>query len=122
MGLVVLWHVGSSRTRDRTRVPCIGRWIFNHCATREVPISFHDNIELENTESYYLHVSVLFRIHFFKGKFYLVKYNTIIDFYFDPDIVGNIMILDNMEWTLWGYNCLLFKSCTEYVSVYSYKI
>ena len=31
-------HVGSSRTRDRTRVSCIGRWIPNYCATREVPI------------------------------------------------------------------------------------
>ena len=25
----------SSRTRAQTRVPCIGRWILNHCATRE---------------------------------------------------------------------------------------
>ena len=23
--------------RARTHVPCIGRWILNHCATREVP-------------------------------------------------------------------------------------
>ena len=30
-------HVGSSRTRARTRVPCIGRQILNHCATREAP-------------------------------------------------------------------------------------
>ena len=37
MGLVAPRHVGSSRTRARTRVPCIGRWIPNHCATREVP-------------------------------------------------------------------------------------
>ena len=35
-GLVALQHVGSSRPRGRTRVPCIGRWILNHCATREV--------------------------------------------------------------------------------------
>ena len=28
-------HVGSSRTRARTLVPCIGRRILNHCATRE---------------------------------------------------------------------------------------
>ena len=34
-GLVALRHVGSSRTRDQTRVPYIGRWILNHCATRE---------------------------------------------------------------------------------------
>ena len=35
MGLVAPWHVGSSQTRARTRVPCIGRQILNHCATRE---------------------------------------------------------------------------------------
>ena len=31
------WHVGSSQTRARTRVPCIGRQTLNHCATREAP-------------------------------------------------------------------------------------
>ena len=36
-GLVAPRHVGSSQTRARTRVPCIGRWILNHCATREAP-------------------------------------------------------------------------------------
>ena len=36
-GLVALQHVGSSPTRARTRVPCIGRRILNHCATREAP-------------------------------------------------------------------------------------
>ena len=29
--------MGSSQTRARTRVPCIGRWILNHCTTMEVP-------------------------------------------------------------------------------------
>ena len=29
--------VVSSRTRDPTRVPCIGRWILNLWTTREVP-------------------------------------------------------------------------------------
>ena len=33
--LVAPQHVGSSQTRARTRVPCIGRQILNHCATRE---------------------------------------------------------------------------------------
>ena len=28
-GLVAPWHVGSSQTRDRTCVPCIGRQILN---------------------------------------------------------------------------------------------
>ena len=36
-GLVALWHVGSSQTRARTRVPCIGRRILNHCVTKEAP-------------------------------------------------------------------------------------
>ena len=35
MGLVALRHVGSSRTRARTHVPCIVRRILNHCTTRE---------------------------------------------------------------------------------------
>ena len=34
-GSVAPWHVGSSWTRAWTRVPCIGRWIPNHCCTRE---------------------------------------------------------------------------------------
>ena len=39
-GLVAPRHVGSSWTRARTRVPCIGRGILNHCATREVPSKY----------------------------------------------------------------------------------
>ena len=38
MGLAAPWHAGSSQTRARTRVPCIGRQILNHCATREALI------------------------------------------------------------------------------------
>ena len=34
-GLVAPRHVGSSQTRARTRVPCVGRQILNHCATME---------------------------------------------------------------------------------------
>ena len=34
-GLVAPRQVGSSQTRARTHVPCIGRQILNHCATRE---------------------------------------------------------------------------------------
>ena len=36
MGLVALWHVGSSWSRDRTPIPCVGRLILIHCATRDV--------------------------------------------------------------------------------------
>ena len=38
MGLVAPQHMGSSWTRDQTHVPCVGRQILNHCATREVPL------------------------------------------------------------------------------------
>ena len=34
-GPVAPRHVGSSQTRARTRVPCIGGRTLNHCATRE---------------------------------------------------------------------------------------
>ena len=37
MGLVAAGYVGSSRTRDRTRVPCIGRLILIHSASGEHP-------------------------------------------------------------------------------------
>ena len=40
MGLVAPQHVGSSRTRVQTRVPCIGRWILTHFAPREAPLGF----------------------------------------------------------------------------------
>ena len=36
LGLVVPQHVGSSRTRDRTYVPCIGRQILNYWITSKI--------------------------------------------------------------------------------------
>ena len=38
-GLVAVWHVESSQTRDWTRVPCIGRQILTHCITQELLFS-----------------------------------------------------------------------------------
>ena len=40
MGLVVMQLVGSAQTRDRTHVPCIGRWILIHCTNKEVLFLF----------------------------------------------------------------------------------
>ena len=37
MVLVAPWHVESSQPRDRTPVPCTGRWILDHWTTRRVP-------------------------------------------------------------------------------------
>ena len=38
-GRVAPRHVVSSQTRARTHIPCIGRQILNHCATREALLS-----------------------------------------------------------------------------------
>ena len=35
-GSVALWHVESPRTRNWIHVPCLGRQIIIHCATREI--------------------------------------------------------------------------------------
>ena len=44
MDLAAPRHVGSSWTRARTHVPCIGRQILNHCTIREAPLSFLKDI------------------------------------------------------------------------------
>ena len=44
-GPVAPRHVGSSQTRARTRVPCIGRQTLNHCATREaLAVVFYQDV------------------------------------------------------------------------------
>ena len=43
-GPVAPRHVGSSQTRARTRVPCIGRQTLNHCATKEAPKHLLQNL------------------------------------------------------------------------------
>ena len=35
--ILFIFIFGCVEPRARTRVPCIGRWILNHCATREAP-------------------------------------------------------------------------------------
>ena len=47
-GPVAPRHVGSSQTRARTCVPCIGRRILNHCATREALIHFSSTVNTRN--------------------------------------------------------------------------
>ena len=56
VGSVALRHVGSSWTRVRTHVPCIGRQILNPWTTREVPEYISDCwtviIQTENEKSF----------------------------------------------------------------------
>ena len=56
-GLAAPRHVGSSQTRDRTHVPCIGRWILNHCTTREVPLCLISTVQQSDSV---IHVYILF--------------------------------------------------------------
>ena len=66
-GLLVLWPVGSSRARDWTSVPCTGRWIPNHCATREVPLHFLKaslNTKIPATIKLTFNLQVLNIVHF----------------------------------------------------------
>ena len=49
-GLVAPRHVGSSRIRDRTRVPCIGRRVLDHYATGEVPTVYFKDIYILHRE------------------------------------------------------------------------
>ena len=58
-GLVAPRHVGSSQTRARTRVPCIGRRILNHCTTREVQVAHCFNLHFPDDicqTSLHLHI------------------------------------------------------------------
>ena len=64
---VALWHVGSSQARARTHVPCTGRQILNHCATREARKEFLNFgfglfvADIQNTIDFYL--DLVFCIH-----------------------------------------------------------
>ena len=53
-GLAAPRHVKSSRTSDRTGVPCIARWILNHWTPRKAPT--HKSLDLVN-ESNFGHLS-----------------------------------------------------------------
>ena len=43
MDLVIPQHVGSSQTKDSTRVPCIDKQILNQWNTREIQLIFLAN-------------------------------------------------------------------------------
>ena len=67
-GLVALLHVGSSRARYWTCVPCTGRWTSNYCATREVPKLYFYLGHLYKMEC----VFVLYQIYITKQRRYCI--------------------------------------------------
>ena len=65
-GLVAPWHVGSSRTRARTRVSCIGRRVLNRCATREARLNCFSQVLFEKDRIFTLRKlrpCILFLLH-----------------------------------------------------------
>ena len=54
MGLVALRHVGSSGTRDRTRVLGIGRQLLTHCTTREACHVFLESSNMRISQTYFV--------------------------------------------------------------------
>ena len=64
-GLVAPRHVGSSRTRAQTCVPCLGRQILNHCATREALDTFLIKIFFSFS---WFPLFIYFEGHFFDAK------------------------------------------------------
>ena len=72
----------SSQTRARTRIPCIGRWILNHCATREVLefLSLRKNVMVYHEASAFWHQLYFDLVIFLRflmkltGKYLLFNY------------------------------------------------
>ena len=68
-------HVGSSQTRARTRVPCIGRQTPNHCATREAPLlSFNPPFSLILLNLFFFFFLLLY-FYFLLFLTFLLAYN-----------------------------------------------
>ena len=67
MDWVAWWYAESSWTRDRTHVPCIGRWVLIHCTTRE--ILFH------TLYSVWLHLHLYLSYHWNNSHVYISSLN-----------------------------------------------
>ena len=86
-GLVAPQHVGSSQTRARTYVSCIGRRILNHCVTREALHFFFK----ERFISFPVNIFFLSVAHFSLGLFFFPYW-----------FVGALTILRKV---VWGVSC-----------------
>ena len=124
MGLVAPRHVGYSRTRDRTCVPCIGRRILNHCATREVPplfllISFlllSPSFPFETPSMHRLFLLMIpHKSHRFSSFFFLFSFcssDWIISKYLCSSFTISFFCLvqsgvEAIYWILWFSHCIL---------------
>ena len=81
MGLVASWHVKCSWTRDRTCIPCIGRWILKQWTTREVLVRTFKIYSLSNFCVYHLSNTVKYS-HFAVYSIPRVSLSLILDSHF----------------------------------------
>ena len=81
MALVAPQHVESSLSRDRTHVPCIGRWTLNNWITREVPKLHTSEILFKIVEKFtsvilMMMIATLLDVHYMPGiKYFTVSYS-----------------------------------------------
>ena len=71
MGLVALWHVESSQSRNQTHVPYSGRQILYYWTIREVPLSFSFFLKLISFLYYTKVVSLNFKPWHLEGESYM---------------------------------------------------
>ena len=73
MGLVALWPVGSSGTREQTGVPCIARWIVIPWATREALHPFSSKLPEKTYPLYFLLTQARSQVQFCTRVTWLVS-------------------------------------------------
>ena len=108
-------HVGSSQTRARTRVPCIGRQTLNHCATRE---ALWDIFKWTGYLILFIRILWLFS---YRSCTYFVRF---IPKYFileDGNVNSIVFLISNATSTLLvyrkmiGFYLLIFLSCKIFI-------
>ena len=90
-------HVGSSQTRARTRVPCIGRQTLNHCATREARVCLFKKLLV-------LSIYLFFYNIFYFIYFYFQPYHSLSSF-----DLGHSLFLFLVSWGI-NLGCLFVTS------------
>ena len=122
MGFAVLRHVGSSWIRDWTYVPCSGRQILYHWATREAPIRAFECVSITNFLWIFLRSIWVNLISESQGQHLVQKTQrkTIKDLCQQgPEMSGNFT--NSESWSKYEFNGNQISKCTaSYLSLHSF--